>query len=108
MAPDKFAVVVEARGRDLFRQGAFEPSEIGRFAGGDHDRDDAWDRQLVERHSAQHMAKGELGQSLSTAVLVGGSDSDRGRMAGYLTRLSSTGLANVTSGGGQVPAFVVS
>ena len=30
----------------------------------------------------------------------------RGRMAGYLTRLSGTGLANVTSGGGQVPAFV--
>jgi uncharacterized circularly permuted ATP-grasp superfamily protein len=31
----------------------------------------------------------------------------RGRLAGYLTRLSATGLANVTSGGGQVPAFVV-
>jgi len=31
----------------------------------------------------------------------------RGRMTGYLTRLSSTGLANVTSGGGQVPAFIV-
>ena len=31
----------------------------------------------------------------------------RGRMRGYLTRLSATGLANVTSGGGQVPAFVV-
>jgi uncharacterized circularly permuted ATP-grasp superfamily protein len=31
----------------------------------------------------------------------------RGRMTGSLTRLSSTGLANVTSGGGQVPAFVV-
>jgi hypothetical protein len=31
----------------------------------------------------------------------------RGRMAGYLTRLSATGLANVTSGGGQVPAFVI-
>jgi hypothetical protein len=30
----------------------------------------------------------------------------RGRMTGYLTRLSGTGLANVTSGGGQVPAFV--
>ena len=30
-----------------------------------------------------------------------------GRLAGYLTRLSTTGLANVTSGGGQVPAFVV-
>lgn len=31
----------------------------------------------------------------------------RGRMGGYLTRLSGTGLANVTSGGGQVPAFVL-
>ncbi len=31
----------------------------------------------------------------------------RGTLAGYLTRLSSSGLANVTSGGGQVPAFVV-
>ncbi len=31
----------------------------------------------------------------------------RGRLAGFLTRLSSSGLANVTSGGGQVPAFVV-
>ena len=31
----------------------------------------------------------------------------RGKVAGYLTRLSSTGLANVTSGGGQVPSFVV-
>lgn len=31
----------------------------------------------------------------------------RGKMGGYLTRLSATGLANVTSGGGQVPAFVI-
>jgi hypothetical protein len=31
----------------------------------------------------------------------------RGRVAGFLTRLSATGLANVTSGGGQVPSFVV-
>jgi hypothetical protein len=31
----------------------------------------------------------------------------RGHVAGFLTRLSATGLANVTSGGGQVPAFVV-
>jgi uncharacterized circularly permuted ATP-grasp superfamily protein len=31
----------------------------------------------------------------------------RGRLAGFLTRLSSTGLANVTSGGGQIPAFAV-
>lgn len=32
----------------------------------------------------------------------------RGKLAGYLCRLSATGLANVTSGGGQVPAFRVS
>jgi uncharacterized circularly permuted ATP-grasp superfamily protein len=31
----------------------------------------------------------------------------RGRVAGFLTRLSSTGLANVTSGGGQIPSFMV-
>ena len=32
----------------------------------------------------------------------------RGKLCGFLTRLSTTGLANVTSGGGQVPAFRVS
>ena len=32
----------------------------------------------------------------------------RGKMNGFLTRLSATGLANVTSGGGQVPSFRVS
>ena len=31
----------------------------------------------------------------------------RGQVGGYLTRLSASGLANVTSGGGQVPAFVI-
>jgi hypothetical protein len=31
----------------------------------------------------------------------------RGKLAGFLTRLSATGLANVTSGGGQVPSFRV-
>ena len=30
-----------------------------------------------------------------------------GKLTGFLTRLSATGLANVTSGGGQVPAFRV-
>jgi uncharacterized circularly permuted ATP-grasp superfamily protein len=30
-----------------------------------------------------------------------------GKVAGFLTRLSSTGLANVTAGGGQVPSFLV-
>jgi uncharacterized circularly permuted ATP-grasp superfamily protein len=29
----------------------------------------------------------------------------RGKLCGFLTRLSATGLANVTSGGGQVPSF---
>ncbi len=32
----------------------------------------------------------------------------RGKLSGFLTRLSATGLANVTSGGGQIPAFRVS
>jgi uncharacterized circularly permuted ATP-grasp superfamily protein len=32
----------------------------------------------------------------------------RGKLCGFLTRLSTTGLANVTSGGGQVPAYRVS
>ena len=31
----------------------------------------------------------------------------RGKLCGFLTRLSATGLANVTSGGGQVPALRV-
>jgi uncharacterized circularly permuted ATP-grasp superfamily protein len=31
----------------------------------------------------------------------------RGQLAGFLTRLSATGLANVTSGGGQVPSFLI-
>jgi len=31
----------------------------------------------------------------------------RGKLSGYLARLSATGLANVTSGGGQVPVFIV-
>jgi hypothetical protein len=31
----------------------------------------------------------------------------RGKLAGFLTRLSSTDLANVTSGGGQIPSFRV-
>jgi len=31
----------------------------------------------------------------------------RGKLAGFLARLSATGLANVTSGGGQIPSFRV-
>ncbi len=31
----------------------------------------------------------------------------RGTVAGFLTRLSAGGLANVTSGGGQVPSYIV-
>ncbi len=32
----------------------------------------------------------------------------RGKMAGFLTRLSASDLANVTNGGGQIPSFRVS
>ncbi len=31
----------------------------------------------------------------------------RGKLAGFLTRLSASDLANVTSGGGQIPSFRV-
>ena len=31
----------------------------------------------------------------------------QGEVEGFLTRLSGTSLANVTSGGGQVPAFLI-
>jgi uncharacterized circularly permuted ATP-grasp superfamily protein len=31
----------------------------------------------------------------------------RGKLSGYLTRLSAGGLANVTSGGGQAASFVI-
>jgi hypothetical protein len=31
----------------------------------------------------------------------------RGKLSGFLTRLSASSLANVTSGGGQIPAFRV-
>lgn len=46
---------------------------------------------VIHRHSAQHMAKGELGQSLVTAVAVGASDDDRGRgqMAAYAAQMAN-------------------
>jgi hypothetical protein len=31
----------------------------------------------------------------------------QGEVEGFLTRLSGSSLANVTSGGGQVPAFLI-
>ena len=31
----------------------------------------------------------------------------RGKLSGFLTRLSASSLANVTSGGGQIPSFRV-
>lgn len=45
---------------------------------------------VIERHAAEHMAKGQLGQSLATAVAVGASD-DRGngQMAGYAAMLAN-------------------
>lgn len=45
---------------------------------------------VIHRHAAQHMAKGQLGQSLATAVLVGtSSGNDRERMAGYAAVLAN-------------------
>ncbi|MGH7213598.1 MAG: M48 family metalloprotease [Tepidisphaeraceae bacterium] len=37
---------------------------------------------VINRHAAEHMAKGQLGQMLATAVAVGASGDERGQMAG--------------------------
>ena len=47
------------------------------------------------------------GSSSATCWSTSRRISSAASVAGFLTRLSATGLANVTSGGGQVPAFVV-
>lgn len=45
---------------------------------------------VIERHAAEHMAKGQLGQSLATAVAVGASDQrGNGQMAGYAAMLAN-------------------
>ena len=72
------------------------------------DRDGAWvaqERIAVRRE--RFPVCGEEGVDMREMLVDFAPYIFRGRVAGYLTRLSATGLANVTSGGGQVPAFVV-
>jgi uncharacterized circularly permuted ATP-grasp superfamily protein len=61
----------------------------------------------LQRHSFPELAL-DLAELAFKDVVV---DLDpflfQGEVEGFLTRLSGSSLANVTSGGGQVPAFVV-
>ena len=85
----------------------------------EHQWDDALDHALADRSSAwvvqERIAirrevfpmQTENGVQMRDMLVDFAPYIFRGQMAGCLTRLSSTGLANVTSGGGQVPSFVV-
>jgi hypothetical protein len=56
--------------------------------------------ELVTRDGGQHLGFRDLVVDLDPFIF-------EGEVEGFLTRLSGTSLANVTSGGGQVPAFLV-
>jgi hypothetical protein len=56
--------------------------------------------ELVTRDGAQRLGFRDLVVDLDPFIF-------EGEVEGFLTRLSGTSLANVTSGGGQVPAFLV-
>lgn len=64
---------------------------------------------VQERVDLQRQTFPELGPDLRFRDLVVDLDPFvfNGEVEGFLTRLSGTSLANVTSGGGQVPAFLV-
>lgn len=78
-----------------------------------------WDGALAEALKASYVVQGkvellrdsypELAPDLRFRDLVVDLDPFvfEGEVEGFLTRLSGTSLANVTSGGGQVPAFLV-
>ena len=71
---------------------------------------DAWvvqEKITVRREPFPRFGPGE-GATLSDMLVDCAPYLFRGRLAGFLTRLSAGGLANVTSGGGQVPSFIVS
>ena len=71
--------------------------------------DDAWvvqEKIRVRREPFPRFAPGE-GAVIADMLVDCAPYLFRGRLAGFLTRLSAGGLANVTSGGGQVPSFVV-
>ena len=73
------------------------------------DGEDAWvvqERIAVRRELFPRFAPGE-GAVLGDMLVDCAPYLFRGRLAGFLTRLSAGGLANVTSGGGQVPSFIV-
>jgi uncharacterized circularly permuted ATP-grasp superfamily protein len=72
----------------------------------EHDRGWVAQEQIAVRREPFSMC--EQGASVRREMLVDLAPYVfRGRLAGFLTRLSASGLANVTSGGGQVPAFVI-
>jgi uncharacterized circularly permuted ATP-grasp superfamily protein len=71
--------------------------------------DDAWvvqEKIKVRRELFPRFAPGE-GAEIKDMLVDCAPYLYRGRLAGFLTRLSAGGLANVTSGGGQVPSFIV-
>jgi hypothetical protein len=57
--------------------------------------------ELTTQDGAQHLGFRDLVVDMDPFIF-------EGEVEGFLTRLSGTSLANVTSGGGQVPAFLVS
>jgi hypothetical protein len=72
--------------------------------------EDAWvvqEKITVRREPFPRFGPGE-GAALTDMLVDCAPYLFRGRLAGFLTRLSAGGLANVTSGGGQVPLFIVS
>jgi hypothetical protein len=79
---------------------------IARALGG---QDDAWivqEKIHVRRELFPRFAPGE-GAVLGDMLVDCAPYLYRGKLAGFLTRLSAGGLANVTSGGGQVPSYIV-
>jgi uncharacterized circularly permuted ATP-grasp superfamily protein len=71
--------------------------------------DDAWvvqEKIKVRREPFPRFAPGE-GAEIKDMLVDCAPYLFRGRLTGFLTRLSAGGLANVTSGGGQVPSFIV-
>jgi hypothetical protein len=88
--------------------------------------DDAWTRALGEALGSSYVVQERVDiLRQEFPVLAGEEGSDHGRLGfgdfvvdldpyvfggeveGFLTRLSTTSLANVTSGAGQVPSFLV-
>jgi uncharacterized circularly permuted ATP-grasp superfamily protein len=90
----------------------------GVFIGAETD-EAQWDRALVDALDASYVVQEkvelareafpELGPAFRLRDLVVDLDPFvfNGEVEGFLTRLSGSSLANVTSGGGQVPAFLV-